>query len=74
MTEKKKPLLKGRKPPEGDRRQFLLSIEADVIRAVKLAALEDDRTASAIMEEAAKQWLDRRKSADARKRSGTPTD
>lgn len=32
-----------------------------VIKAVKQAGLEDDRPAWDIMEEAAKQWLERRK-------------
>jgi hypothetical protein len=61
VTEKK-TILKGRKPPEGDKRQFLLSMDAEVIKAIKLTALETDRTSSAIMEEAAKQWLERQKS------------
>jgi hypothetical protein len=60
VTEKK-ATLKGRKPAEGDKRQFLLSIEAEVIKEIKVTALQDDTTASAIMEEAAKQWLERRK-------------
>jgi hypothetical protein len=41
VTEKKASL-KGRKPPEGDKRQFLLSIDADVIKNIKLSALEDE--------------------------------
>jgi hypothetical protein len=67
VTEKKASL-KGRKPPEGDKRQFLLSIDSEVIRSIKLSALEDDTTSSAIMEEAAKQWLDRRKKSGPRTR------
>ena len=67
MTEKKKPALKGRAPPEGDKRQFLLSIEARIIKAIKLAAMEDDMTASALMEEIAEQWLARRKAARMKK-------
>jgi hypothetical protein len=35
----------------------------DIIRSIKQAALEDDRAAWDIMEEAARQWLERRKSA-----------
>jgi uncharacterized protein (DUF2235 family) len=46
----------------GDRRQFLTTMSADVIKAVKLAALEDGTNAWEIMEEAAKEWLARRKS------------
>jgi hypothetical protein len=59
--------LKGRKPPEGDKRQLLLSMDAEVIKSIKLAAVEDDTTASATMEEAAKQWLERRKSSRVKK-------
>lgn len=66
MTEKKANL-KGRKPPGGDKRQFLLSIEAEVVKSIKLSALEDETTSSAIMEEAAKQWLERRKSGRTKK-------
>jgi hypothetical protein len=32
------------------------------IKAIKTAAIEDDTTASELMEEAAKEWLARRKS------------
>ena len=34
-------------------------MDPDVIRAIKQAALNLDRTASDVMEEAAKQWLER---------------
>jgi hypothetical protein len=46
---------------EGDKRQFLTTMDPDVIRAIKQAALDLDRTASDVMEEAAKQWLERHK-------------
>jgi hypothetical protein len=36
-------------------------MDPDVIRAIKRAALDLDRTASDLMEEAAKQWLERHK-------------
>jgi hypothetical protein len=57
-TEKPKP--KGRKPAEGDRRQFLTTIDQEVIKGVKLAAIEDDTTASVVLEMAAREWLERR--------------
>jgi hypothetical protein len=57
MTEPKKTRLKGRKPPEGDKRQFLVTMGPETI---KTAAIEDDTTASEVMEEAANQWLERR--------------
>jgi|ERR1041385_9065069 hypothetical protein len=64
----KKPAASGaRKLPVGDRRQFLTTMSADVIKAVKQAALDDDRNAWEIMEEAAQQWLERRKTAKAKK-------
>ena len=52
---------KGRKPPDGTKKQFLTSIDPDVIRAIKVAALATDRTASEVMEEAAREWLERQK-------------
>ena len=52
---------RGRKPPPGDKRQFLTTINPEVIRAIKQAALDMDRTASDLMEEAAKLWLERHK-------------
>jgi hypothetical protein len=62
MTEPKKTRLKGRKPAEGDKRQFLVTMGPETIKAIKTAAIEDDTTASELMEEAANQWLERRKS------------
>jgi hypothetical protein len=59
MVEKKAPK-RGRRPV-GDRRQFLTMMSPSVIKAVKQAGLEDDRPAWDVMEEAAKQWLERRK-------------
>lgn len=62
MIEKKKKAAKrGRRSPLGDRRQFLMMMDPNVIKAIKTAALEDDRAAWDVMEEAAKQWLERRK-------------
>jgi hypothetical protein len=52
---------RGRRTARGDRRQFLTMMSPDVIKAVKQAAIADDRAAWDIMEEAAKQWLDRRR-------------
>jgi hypothetical protein len=67
MTEQEKPRQKGRIPAPGDKRQFLVSMDAAVIRAIKTAAIDGETTASLIMEEAATQWLARRK---AKKDSG----
>jgi hypothetical protein len=60
MTEPKTPRLKGRKPPAGDKRQFLVTMGPETIKAIKTAAIEGDTTASELMEEAAKEWLARR--------------
>ena len=40
----------------------MTTMSADVIKAVKLAALEDGMNAWEIMEEAAEEWLNRRRS------------
>jgi Ribbon-helix-helix protein, copG family len=61
MADAKPSPRRGRKPPPGDKRQFLTTMDPDVIRAIKQTAIELDRTASDIMEEAAKQWLERHK-------------
>ena len=53
----KKPTPKGRKPAPGAKKQFLTTMDPDVIRKVKQAAIGLDRTASDIMEEAARDWL-----------------
>lgn len=57
----KKAVKRARKHPVGDRIQFLTTMSADVIRDVKLAALEDGANAWEIMEEAAMEWLERRR-------------
>jgi hypothetical protein len=49
----------GRKP-RGDKRQFLVTMGPEVIKAIKTAAIADDKTASELMEEAAKDWRERR--------------
>jgi hypothetical protein len=55
----KKPAARGRKPPEGEKKQFLTSMDPDVIRRIKAAAALRDKTASLVLEEAAKEWLER---------------
>jgi Ribbon-helix-helix protein, copG family len=59
MSDAKRSPKKGRKPPPGDKRQFLTSIDPEVIRAIKQAAIGLDKTASELMEEAAREWLER---------------
>jgi hypothetical protein len=68
MTDQKRPPGKGRKKPgrkpaEGvDKRKFLATMEAEVIKALKLAAIQKNTSASEILEEAAEEWLERFKS------------
>jgi hypothetical protein len=59
MADAKPSQKKGRKPPQGDKRQFLTSMDPEVIRQIKQAAIGLDKTASEVMEEAAKEWLER---------------
>jgi hypothetical protein len=60
----KKPA-RGRKPPDGVKKQFLASLDPDIIRRIKAAAALKDKTASLVLEEAAREWLERH--ADGRK-------
>jgi hypothetical protein len=55
----KKTAARGRKPPDGEKRQFLTSMDPDIIRRIKAAAALRDKTASLVLEEAAKDWLER---------------
>jgi hypothetical protein len=48
--------------PGGGKRNFFASMSGEVIKSIKEAALEDDTTASEILEQAARDWLERRKS------------
>jgi hypothetical protein len=57
----KKKVKRARKRPVGDRIQFLTTMSAEVIMAVKQAGLEEGMNAWEIMEKAAKEWLERRK-------------
>lgn len=63
MAEKKKQPTPLKRRPVGDRRQFLTMMSPDLIKSIKLAAIEDDRPAWDVMEEAARRWLEWRKSA-----------
>lgn len=55
----RKPAIRGRKPPEGEKKQFLTSMDPDVIRRLKAAAPLRDKTASMLLEEISREWLDR---------------
>jgi hypothetical protein len=60
MAQSKKS---GKAPPKpsDDKRSFFATMSAEVIKAMKQAALEDDTTASECFEAAAREWLERRK-------------
>jgi hypothetical protein len=62
--EKSAPRVKpGRKPVKGDDlRKFLATLEAETIKGLKLAAIQEGSTASEILEKAAADWLERWKS------------
>lgn len=52
---------KAKKPaPDVDKRNFFATMSATVIASIKKAAIDDETTASEILEEAAKEWLARR--------------
>jgi hypothetical protein len=57
----------GRKSPPGDRRQFLAVMNANVIKAIKVAAAEEETTALELLERAARELLERSKTVRARK-------
>jgi hypothetical protein len=59
MAEKKSAAKRGRKPPDGTKKQFLSSMDPEVIRGIKVAAASLDTTASQVLETAAKEWLER---------------
>jgi hypothetical protein len=59
MADKTEKPRRGRKPPDGNKRQFLSSMDADVIRDIKVAAVGLDKSASQVLEEAAREWLER---------------
>jgi hypothetical protein len=60
MKEPTKAKPKGRKAPEGDKRQFLTTMDPELIKAIKLVAIDQDTSASVILETAAKEWIQRR--------------
>jgi hypothetical protein len=59
--EKKEPAKGGPRAPKG-KKQMLVLLDREVIRSVKMAALEDEIPMSRAVEEAVKEWLGKRKS------------
>jgi hypothetical protein len=63
MAEQKTSLRKGRKPaPGAGKRYFLATMGAELIKNLKLVAIEDETSASEVLEKAAQEWLERRAS------------
>jgi hypothetical protein len=63
---KKKPVKARARAPAG-KRQVLIIMDEEVIKSVKVAAVEDDIKMSHAVEEAVRDWLDKRKRAKASK-------
>jgi hypothetical protein len=63
---KKEPATRARAP--NGKKQMLVIMDQDLIKHVKMAALQDDRKMSHAVEEAVREWLAKRK---ARKGTGS---
>lgn len=61
MAKKEKVTARKKRTPIGDRIQFLAMMSPEIVKAIKHAAVEDERAAWDIMEEAATEWLARRR-------------
>jgi len=66
----RKTASKGRKPPEGEKKQFLTKMDPDVIRRIKAAAALRDKTASALLEEISREWLQRNETSASQGKKG----
>ena len=66
FQSKKKPVTARARAPAG-KRQVLIIMDQDVIKSVKVAAVEDDIKMSHAVEEAVRDWLNKRKRARASK-------
>lgn len=61
MVGKKRAPKRGKRTPIGDRIQFLTMMHPDVIADLKQVALDEHRAAWDVMEQAATEYLKRRK-------------
>lgn len=59
MMADRKPATRGRKPPEGEKKQLLTSMDPDVIRRIKAAAALRDTTTSMLLEQISREWLEK---------------
>jgi hypothetical protein len=60
-SQPKKRLVKARARAPVGKRQVLIIMDQDVIKSVKVAAVEDDIKMSHAVEEAVRDWLTKRK-------------
>ena len=60
------PSVPKKAPPPG-KRYFLATMDADLIKKMKQAAISDETSASDCLEEAAKEWLARREKKSSEK-------
>jgi hypothetical protein len=58
----KKETASGRARAPSGKKQMLVIMDQNLIKEAKMAALEDDRKMSHVVEEAVREWLARRKS------------
>ena len=65
MVDQDKPR-RGRRPTGAGKRKFLATMDPEIIKALKLAAIEDETSASEALENAARQWLLRRQAGNKR--------
>jgi hypothetical protein len=61
MAGKKRAPKRGKRTPIGDRVTFIGMMDKDVVADIKQAAIHEHRAAWDVMEEAAREWLKRRK-------------
>ncbi|MDA9420989.1 hypothetical protein [Bradyrhizobium sp. CCBAU 53380] len=61
MVRKKRAQKRGKRTPIGDRVTFLAMMDKDVIANIKQVAIEENCAAWVVMEQAAKEFLKRRK-------------
>lgn len=61
MVGKKRAPKRGKRTPIGDRVTFLAMMDKDVIADIKQVAIEEHRAAWDVMEQAAREYLKRRR-------------
>jgi hypothetical protein len=62
MVGKKRAPKRGKRTPIGDRVTFIAMMDKDVIADIKQVAIDEHRAAWEVMEQAAREFLKRRKS------------